>query len=304
MQEAERRAYGGPKRAQHEGEAPSCNQQAMTPADSDGLPVLPGAFFLELQADLEAVAASLHGAPVELEPLRVSRHPWQGVVASNAPLRLAVLTGRPAPEMARTMLERLPTRPDWLGEVRLAGAGFLNFFLHEQAFDRILQDILARPQAGGTSPAWDELAWARDRRRDARNMAQARGLWPVQPVHARAAALTLDAERQLLGRIGLLALVVETAERRRDAAFLRHYLDGLLRAFHDFYARIPVLAMDESLARARLVLMEATLEVVEQGAARLQNEGFYPRPSNDSDLIRADESSRQRDTRGAEVTGS
>lgn len=82
-----------------------------------------------------------------------------GDYASNAPLQLASALGRPAPELARLLGERL-LRQDGVREVRVTGPGFLNIVLEPRdRASRLVRDLAVDgPRYGyGDSLAGREL---------------------------------------------------------------------------------------------------------------------------------------------------
>src|SRR5688572_20416051 len=96
----------------------------------------------ELSGSLRARIAALYG--VEHEPVvEVPPRRELGDLAFPAPLHLARQLKKPPRAIAQEILDGLQA-PPWVREVRLAGAGYLNFFLaRSQAMARLLSEGVA-----------------------------------------------------------------------------------------------------------------------------------------------------------------
>ena len=70
--------------------------------------------------------------------------------------------------------------------------------------------------------------------------------------------LTHKAEQTLIRKLLLLPEVLEEIVEELAPHHLTHYAQELAQSFHIFYTQCRVLGDDESLSRARLLLLEAT----------------------------------------------
>ncbi len=101
---------------------------------------------------LKALQAK-HVLPVE-ETFNVEldrpRHEGQGDLASNVALTLASQTSMRPRELAQRIVEHLPASA-LVRRVEVAGPGFINFFLSENAFQAIVEEILEAGHSFGRS---------------------------------------------------------------------------------------------------------------------------------------------------------
>jgi arginyl-tRNA synthetase len=79
-----------------------------------------------------------------------TRDPQHGDFASNIAMRLAKATRQNPRQLAAALVAALPADPA-IAKVEIAGAGFLNFFLRENAYHAELGRVLAQGAAYGTS---------------------------------------------------------------------------------------------------------------------------------------------------------
>ena len=83
---------------------------------------------------------------VEVDVPRGRRH---ADYASNLPLALARICGRPPREVARALVDALEVPPQQVARVEVAGAGFINFFLAPAWLHELLKQIHAAGEAYG-----------------------------------------------------------------------------------------------------------------------------------------------------------
>jgi len=93
------------------------------------------------------VPAPHREAAVEVER---TRDPQHGDFASNIAMQLAKATRQNPRKLADALMAALPASPA-IAKVQIAGAGFINFFLHEDAYHSELKQVLAEGGAYGTS---------------------------------------------------------------------------------------------------------------------------------------------------------
>lgn len=84
---------------------------------------------------------------VQIEPAKEKKF---GDFASNVALVLAKKTGQKPRDLAEKIIAKLPAS-EKIAKVEIAGAGFINFFLSDSAFQNILPEILSQGAAFGTS---------------------------------------------------------------------------------------------------------------------------------------------------------
>ncbi len=105
-----------------------------------------------LTHSLEALRASgVVVASAEPEVVR-AKNPAHGDYASNVALALAADGGMAPRELARRIVEALPSAP-MLAKAEVAGPGFINFYLKEGAVVAVVADVLAQGAAYGREPA-------------------------------------------------------------------------------------------------------------------------------------------------------
>lgn len=241
-------------------------------------------------------SGELRVAVPERVPLRRPPHgggDWAPAVA----LRLAGPAGRPAPEVARVLGDRLARVPG-VAEVEVRGGGFLAITLADGADAGLLREILERTPADtladapAENPARDAARWAevaggdptalllvqreenplfRVRHAHARSRALTRwgselGVWP----EPRAVRFTHPAERALLGLLGDDVLGGEGVPVGRRCA---RGLLAVADAFRDAEQARPVLPSGDEKPQpvhgARLALAQAAGVVLADGLARL-----------------------------------
>jgi arginyl-tRNA synthetase len=93
------------------------------------------------------VPAAARGLVIEIERTRDSQH---GDFASNIAMRLAKAARQNPRKLAEALVEALPTDPA-IAKVEIAGAGFINFFLHDAAYHTEIATILAKGADYGSS---------------------------------------------------------------------------------------------------------------------------------------------------------
>jgi arginyl-tRNA synthetase len=102
---------------------------------------------------LAAALSDLAGVPVQLER---PTDPAHGDYATNVALRLAGQLKRPPREVAEELAERVASLPD-IERAEVAGPGFLNLFLADAWFTRLLGEVMAAGgEYGGGSAAIPE----------------------------------------------------------------------------------------------------------------------------------------------------
>ena len=82
-----------------------------------------------------------------------SKDPNNGDFASNIALILAKPAGLKPRELAQMIIDKLPANKH-VARVEIAGPGFINFFLSQQAVAHVVNDILAARTSYGHSPAY------------------------------------------------------------------------------------------------------------------------------------------------------
>ena len=100
-----------------------------------------------LPADLVPPAA--RGASVEVENTRDAQH---GDFASNLAMRLAKATRQNPRKLAEALVRMLPSSPA-VAKVEIAGAGFINFFLSNDAYHAEIDTVLREGRRYGRSTA-------------------------------------------------------------------------------------------------------------------------------------------------------
>jgi arginyl-tRNA synthetase len=95
----------------------------------------------------DVVPATLHTAPIEIERTRDSQY---GDFASNLAMQLAKATRQNPRKIAQALLAALPADPA-IAKVEIAGAGFINFFLKDDAYHAELGKMLAQGETYGRS---------------------------------------------------------------------------------------------------------------------------------------------------------
>jgi arginyl-tRNA synthetase len=100
-----------------------------------------------LPQDLVPLAA--RGSSVEVENTRDAQH---GDFASNLAMRLAKATRQNPRKLAEALVRRLPSSPA-VAKVEIAGAGFINFFLANDAYHAEIGKVLREGRRYGRSTA-------------------------------------------------------------------------------------------------------------------------------------------------------
>ena len=95
----------------------------------------------------EVVPAAVRNAPVEVERTRDARH---GDFASNLAMQLAKATRQNPRRIAQALLAAIPEHGS-IAKVEIAGAGFINFFLKDDAYHAEIGRILAAGAGYGRS---------------------------------------------------------------------------------------------------------------------------------------------------------
>ena len=206
--------------------------------------------------------------------VRRSRDPDRGDYATNVALQTARKAGVDPHEFAGWLAEALVTSPA-VASAEVAGPGFLNLRLADDARAEILRRLLTAPP-GGSEVGEQPSALPGDRLGDRLGM--------VQLAHARLAALARNAadlaitvedapvelledarEVELIWMLGDFPRVAALDEPRR----LLRYLEGLAQYHHNFSDVCRVLPMGDEepgpLHTARLALCEATMRVLADG---------------------------------------
>ncbi|GAA2399473.1 hypothetical protein GCM10010420_27410 [Streptomyces glaucosporus] len=226
------------------------------------------------------------------ERITVGRPPRPGCgdYATNAALRLAAATGRPARHVAEVLRERL-AREEGIAEVAVAGPGFLNVTVTGEAraeLVRALGESGEPPVAATTDPARDAARWAAATGTEP-SLEQREGnpLFLVQYAHARTRALLRGArdlgfgpeagaggyaygDPRELALLGLLAEYGRIAGAGAPDRLARH-LEAVADAFLDVHGSVlPVGERKPRAAhRARLALAQAAGTVLAGGLTRL-----------------------------------
>jgi len=105
-----------------------------------------------LRRALDALPESLlppaeRGVAIEVERTKDAQH---GDLATNLAMRLAKVTRQNPRKLAEALVAALPSDPA-IAKVQIAGAGFINFFLRDDAYHAEIGRVLARDAAYGTS---------------------------------------------------------------------------------------------------------------------------------------------------------
>jgi arginyl-tRNA synthetase len=95
----------------------------------------------------DLVPTALRDSTIEVERTRDSQH---GDFASNIAMQLAKATRQNPRKIAQALLAALPAQ-DTIAKVEIAGAGFINFFLKEDAYHAELGRVLEQGTGYGTS---------------------------------------------------------------------------------------------------------------------------------------------------------
>ena len=95
----------------------------------------------------ETVPAAARPATLEIER---TRDPAHGDFASNLAMRLAKATRQNPRALANLIVAAIPANDD-VAKIDVAGAGFINFFLKDAAYQREIARILAAPGDYGRS---------------------------------------------------------------------------------------------------------------------------------------------------------
>jgi len=103
-------------------------------------------------ADLSAAGELPAGAATAAFSVERPKRPEHGDLATNAPLVLQKIAGRPPREIAAVLAERLRAAPE-LVAVEIAGPGFLNFRLAPAVFHRVIAEVLSGGPGYGRAPA-------------------------------------------------------------------------------------------------------------------------------------------------------
>ncbi len=94
----------------------------------------------------DGILLSEHPAAIQLERTKSSEH---GEFASNIAMVLAKQSGKSPRELATAIIDRMP-KSHQIAKMEIAGPGFINFFLHHDAFTNIVNEILRKgDQFGG-----------------------------------------------------------------------------------------------------------------------------------------------------------
>ncbi|WP_101255636.1 DALR anticodon-binding domain-containing protein [Streptomyces barkulensis] len=236
---------------------------------------------------------ALDGLPERITVGRPPR-PGCGDYATNAALRLAAVTGRPARSVAEVLRERL-AREAGIAEVAVAGPGFLNITVAGGARAELVEALAAREGeyalAERTDPARDVRGWAAatgvEPGPKLLEQRESNPLFLVQYAHARARALLRGAralgfapeagaggyaydaprEAELLGALAEYERVAALGDTGRLARRLETVADGLL----GIHASVLPAGEHKPLAahRARLALAQAAGTVLAGGLSRL-----------------------------------
>jgi arginyl-tRNA synthetase len=88
-------------------------------------------------------------APAEIQ-IENTRDPAHGDFACNLAMMLSKRVGKKPRDLAAELVEALP-KVDWVAAVEIAGPGFLNFRLADQAWQGVVADVFAAGEAFGHS---------------------------------------------------------------------------------------------------------------------------------------------------------
>ncbi len=109
------------------------------------------------QAIAEVAAGLLQEAGDEATPptltVEVPRQAEHGDFATNAAMLLAKRLRKPPREVAALLVERLQSSSDWIARAEVAGPGFVNLWLADDRWRRLLADILAAGERYGRGDA-------------------------------------------------------------------------------------------------------------------------------------------------------
>ena len=97
---------------------------------------------------------------------------------------------------------------------------------------------------------------------------EARGMsWMAENARDHLARLTEDHEQALMQRLTRYPEIVELAALQRAPQFIVQYLRELAHEFHTYYNAHRFIVEDEGLRAARLLLINATRQVIRNGLA-------------------------------------
>jgi len=113
--------------------------------------------------------------------LEVPKDKVNGNYATNLAMVLTKQLKKPPREIAQIIIEQLPPNP-YLADVKVAGAGFINFYLNSLWLGEVLESILAAGDEFGRNP---DMAGAKIQL----EFVSANPVGPMNVVNARAAAL-------------------------------------------------------------------------------------------------------------------
>ncbi|MDN3351792.1 DALR anticodon-binding domain-containing protein [Actinomadura sp. DC4] len=201
-----------------------------------------------------------------------------GDYATPLPLRLAEAAGRPAPEVAALLAQRLAKRPE-IGEARATGPGFLTITLGTPLLKRIDENYgLAEVPMGPTWPVRPmtfentgfRVRFAYARASGVQRHAADLGI-PEGP--ATTVATTDPREHRLTGLLADFPGRAEQAARQDDPRPLARHLELIADAYHDVHEQCPALPKGDEPAGdrhiARLGLARAVRIVLGNGLRML-----------------------------------
>lgn len=245
-------------------------------------------------ADAGAPGGAAPGAPAALpERITVGRPPRPGCgdYATNAALRLAAATGRPARSVAEELREVL-VREEGIAGVTVAGPGFLNITVAGAARASLVAELAGRDDEGlvaaSTDPASDARRWfGATGGRVSYEQRESNPLFLVQYAHARARALLRGArdlgfgpeagaggyaygdprELALVGALAECERIAGLDDPGRLARALEEAADALL-SIHGCVLPVGE-RKPEAAHRARLALAQAAGAVLAGGLSRL-----------------------------------
>jgi arginyl-tRNA synthetase len=146
-----------------------------------------------LRTALAQVAASLGHPDVDIV-LERPRDPTHGDLSTNLAMQLARSLGRKPRDLAAAVVEELDAPTGLIERTEIAGPGFINFWLGDEALQSVLHRIVADGSAYGTS------GHAKGRRVNV-EFVSANPTGPLHVGHGRGAAVG-DAVAALLGATG------------------------------------------------------------------------------------------------------
>lgn len=132
-----------------------------------------------LQKCREQGLLAITGSPEII--LEVPKDKAHGSYATNLAMILTRQVKQPPREIARMLIDQLPPNP-YLADTKVAGAGFINFYLNDRWLEEVLQSILAARDDFGTNPDLSGLKIQLE-------FVSANPVGPMVVVNARAAAL-------------------------------------------------------------------------------------------------------------------